>query len=94
MMLSGHAAPPATIGDGGSWTCTADLLTRLEAMNEDRLGADLTTLVQSRGHLDDGAALDYASGIGPRPGPAGTFYPHGGEWPGWSAMTVRCRRQP
>ena len=89
-MLPGHAAPPATIGDGGLWTCTADLLTWLEAINQDRLGATLTSLVQSPGQLEDGTALDYAWGIGPRPGPAGSSYVHGGEWPGWCAMTVRC----
>ena len=87
--LHRHAAPPGTIGDGGLWTCLVDLLTWLEAMNEGRLGADLTTLVQSAGQLDDGTVLDYAWGIAPRPGPAGTLYLHGGEWPGWCAVTVR-----
>ncbi len=90
VMLPGHAAPPATVGDGGLWTCSADLITWLQAMNRDRLGADLTTMVQSPGRLDGGAVLDYAWGVGPRPGPAGTIYLHGGEWPGWCAMTVRC----
>ena len=90
VVLPGRAAPPATIGDGGLWTCSDDLLTWLEAMNEDRLGADLTALVQSPGRLEDGAVLDYAWGIGPRPGSAGTVYLHGGEWPGWCAMTLRC----
>jgi CubicO group peptidase (beta-lactamase class C family) len=88
--LPDHATPPATTGDGGLWTCSADLLTWLEAVNEDRLGADLTALVQSPGRLDDGTVLDYAWGIGPRPSPAGTLYLHGGGWPGWCAMTVRC----
>jgi CubicO group peptidase (beta-lactamase class C family) len=90
VILPGHAAPPGTTGDGGLWTCLADLLTWLEALNEDRLGADLTTLVQAAGQLEDGTVLDYAWGIGARPGPAGTAYLHGGEWPGWCAMTVRC----
>lgn len=90
VMLPGHTAPPATVGDGGLWTCAADLLTWLQAMNGDRLGADLTTMVQSPGRLDGGAVLDYAWGIGPRPGPAGNFYLHGGQWPGCCAMTVRC----
>jgi CubicO group peptidase (beta-lactamase class C family) len=88
--LPGHAAPPATTSDGGLWTCAADLLIWLEAINEDRLGADLTALVQSPGRLEDGTVLDYAWGIGPRPKPTGTLYLHGGEWPGWCAMTVRC----
>jgi len=89
VMLPGHTAPPATVGDGGLWTCAPDLLTGLEAINQDRLGADLTRLVQSPGRLEDGTVLDYAWGIGPRPGPAGSIYLHGGEWPGWCAMTVR-----
>lgn len=90
VVLPHRPAPPATTGDGGLWTCLTDLLTWLEAMNEDRLGADLTDLVQTSGRLDDGTVLDYAWGIGPRPGPAGTRYLHGGGWPGWCAMTVRC----
>ena len=90
VMLPGYAAPPTTTGDGGLWTCSADLLTWLEAMNQDRLGADLTALVQSPGQLEDSTVLDYAWGIGPRPTPTGTLYLHGGEWPGWCAMTVRC----
>lgn len=90
LTLPGHAAPPGTVGDGGLWTCVTDLLTWLEAMNNGRLGADLTALVQSAGKLADGTVLDYAWGIGPRPGRAGTIYLHGGEWPGWCAMTVRC----
>lgn len=88
--LPDQADPPGTIGDGGLWTCLADLMTWLEAMNEDRFGTDLTALVQSPGRLDDGTVVDYAWGIGPRPGPAGTLYVHGGEWSGWCAMTVRC----
>jgi hypothetical protein len=59
-------------------------------MNEGRLGAELTALVQSPGRLDDGSVVDYAWGTGPRPGPAGTVYLHGGEWPGWCALTLRC----
>ena len=92
VLRPGHPAPPATIGDGGWWTGQADLLVWLEAMNGDRFGADLTALVQSPGRLDSGVVLDYAWGIGPRPGPAGTVYLHGGGWPGWCAMTVRCPR--
>ncbi len=90
VVLPGHAPPPATVGDGGWWTCLTDVLTWLEAMNAERFGADLTALVQSPGRLEDGTVLDYAWGIGPRPGPAGPVYLHGGEWPGWCAMTVRC----
>lgn len=90
VQLPSHVAPPATIGDGGLWTCAADLLTWLEAINEARFGPELSALVQAPGRLDDGAVLDYAWGIGPRSGPVGTMYLHGGQWPGWCAMTVRC----
>lgn len=88
--LPEQADPPGTIGDGGLWTCAADLVTWLEALNQDRLGPDVTALVQSPGHLDDGTVLDYAWGTALRPGPTATLLLHGGEWPGWCAMTVRC----
>lgn len=90
VVLPEHPVPPATTGDGGLWTCSADLLTWLEALSEDRLGTDLTALVQTPGRLEDGTTLTYAWGVGPRPGPLGTVYLHGGEWSGWCAMTVRC----
>lgn len=82
--------PPQTVGDGGLWTCLDDLMTWLEAMNADRLGSDLSALVQTPGRLVDGTTLDYAWGIGTRSGPAGPVFFHGGHWPGWAAMTVRC----
>ncbi len=88
-VLPGLDPPPRTVGDGGLWTCAADLLRWLAAMNEGMLGADLTALVQTPGRLDDGTYLDYAWGIAPRPGPAGMTYLHGGSWAGWRAMTVR-----
>jgi CubicO group peptidase (beta-lactamase class C family) len=90
LSLPGHSDPPATIGDGGLWTCSADLLAWLDAMNAGTLGADLSALLQTPGQLDDGTALDYAWGVVRRPAPAGPLYMHGGEWPGWCAMTVRC----
>lgn len=81
--------PPRTVGDGGWWVSALDLLTWLDVLNRDRLGADLTQLVQTPGRLDDGTALDYAWGVTARPNAAGTSYTHGGHWPGWSAKTVR-----
>lgn len=91
VVLPGHVAPPRTTGDGGLWTNLADLLTWLEAMNGEALGADVSALVCTPGELDDGTTLDYAWGIGIREGPHDTtVYQHGGEWPGWSAMTLRC----
>lgn len=87
--LSTVTRPPRTIGDGGWWVSALDLLTWLDALNRDRLGADLTQLVQSPGRLDDGTVLDYAWGVTARPSPAGTSYTHGGHWPGWTAKTVR-----
>lgn len=64
-------------------------LRQLDALNCDRLGPDLTPLVQTSGHLDDGTGLDCAWGITARSSPAGTSYSHGGNVPGWSARTVR-----
>jgi CubicO group peptidase (beta-lactamase class C family) len=87
--LSTMTGPPRTVGDGGWWVSALDLLTWLDALNGDRLGADLTQLVQTPGRLDDGTALDYAWGVTARPSSAGTSYTHGGHWLGWSAKTVR-----
>ena len=81
--------PPRTLGDGGLWTSASDLLTWLDALNHDGFGADLTRLVQTPGRLDDGTPLSYAWGVTAHPGPAGTTYTHGGNWPGWSAKTIR-----
>ena len=82
--------PPRTVGDGGLWTAGADLLRWLKALNRGAFGADVMALVQTAGRLDDGTVLDYAWGMAPRSGPAGTVsYIHGGSWPGWAAMTVR-----
>jgi CubicO group peptidase (beta-lactamase class C family) len=81
--------PPRTIGDGGLWSSALDLLTWLDALSSDRLGPELTRLVQRPGRLDDGTALDYAWGVTARSGSEGTSYTHGGNWPGWSAKTVR-----
>lgn len=80
---------PETVGDGGWWASAADLLIWLDALNCDYLGSNLTEMVQTRGHLADGTGLDYCWGITARPGRRGTSYTHGGNWPGWSAKTVR-----
>jgi CubicO group peptidase (beta-lactamase class C family) len=71
------------------WSSALDLLTWLDALSSDRLGPELTRLVQRPGRLDDGTALDYAWGVTARSGSEGTSYTHGGKWPGWSAKTVR-----
>lgn len=82
--------PPRTVGDGGLWTAGEDLLRWLKALNRGAFGTDVMALVQTAGRLDDGTALDYAWGMAPRCGPAGTAsYIHAGSWPGWAAMTVR-----
>lgn len=75
---TGYPPPPATVGDGGLWTCAADLLRWLQALNEGTFGRELSDLVQTPGRLDDGTLLDYAWGVGPRPAPVGTTYLHGG----------------
>ena len=46
-------------------------------------------LMQTPGRLDDGTPLEYAWGIIARPHGAATNYSHGGNWPGWSAKTIR-----
>lgn len=89
-LLLADVRVPRTVGDGGLWTCAADLLVWLNALNGGRLGSDLTRLVQTPGHLDDGTALAYAWGVTARSAPLGTSYTHGGSWSGWSAKTVRC----
>lgn len=81
--------PPRTIGDGGLWTTATDLLRWLETLNLGLLGEDLTDLLQTPGHLDDGTSLEYAWGMTVRPAGPGATYTHGGSWPGWTAKTVR-----
>jgi CubicO group peptidase (beta-lactamase class C family) len=81
--------PPRTVGDGGLWTTARDLLHWLEALNRGLLGDQLTDLLQTPGHLDDGTALDYAWGMTARPASIGITYTHGGSWPGWTAKAVR-----
>jgi CubicO group peptidase (beta-lactamase class C family) len=81
--------PPRTIGDGGLWTTATDLLHWLDALNRGLLGDELTGLLQTPGHLDDGTSLDYAWGMTVRQASIGSTYTHGGNWPGWTAKTVR-----
>jgi CubicO group peptidase (beta-lactamase class C family) len=81
--------PWRTVGDGGLWTSARDLLVWLETLNDRLLGDELTELVQTPGHLDDGTPLDYAWGMSVHPTPVGTTYTHGGTWPGWTVKAVR-----
>src|SRR3954471_8773298 len=81
--------PPRTVGDGGLWATGPDLLRWLEALNGRVLGDDLTDLLQTPGHLDDGTPLDYAWGMAAQPASLGTTYTHGGTWPGWTAKAGR-----
>jgi CubicO group peptidase (beta-lactamase class C family) len=87
--LPAVADTPRTVGDGGWWTSASDLLVWLDALNRDRLGPELTRLVQTPGRLEDGTAVDYAWDVTASPGTAGTSYTHGGNWRGWAAKTVR-----
>lgn len=89
VILPDRPTPPRTVGDGGLWISAADLLRWLDALNSERLGRDLTRLVQTPGRLDDGTPLTYARGMTAQPGPDGTTYTHGGNCPGWTAKTVR-----
>lgn len=81
--------PPATLGDGGWWVGSADLLTWLDALNHGLLGADVSRLVQTPGRLGDGTPLGYGWGVTVRPDAEGTTCTHGGNWPGWTGKTVR-----
>jgi CubicO group peptidase (beta-lactamase class C family) len=81
--------PPRTVGDGGLWTTARDLLRWLDALNRGLLGRELTHVLQTPGHLDDGTPLDYAWGMAARATDSGITYTHGGSWPGWTAKAVR-----
>lgn len=83
------AWPPATDGNGGWWATALDLVRWLDALDADLLGAEVGRLVQTPGRLDDGTLLDYAWGVTVRPDAAGPLLTHGGNWPGWTAKTVR-----
>ncbi|NAZ81172.1 serine hydrolase [Kineococcus sp. R8] len=85
----GRPRPPATTGDGGLWLSTDDLLRWLIALDDETLGADLTRSMLRPGLLRDGATVPYAWGTTARVHPRGTQFTHGGDWPGWTAKTVR-----
>ena len=85
----GLPAPPGTVGDGGWWTTAADLLRWLRAMNARTLGEEVTRILETPGRLDDGTPLSYAWGVAVSIRAGGVTFTHGGNWPGWSAKTVR-----
>ena len=90
VLLPGEVPPPRTVGDGGLWTTADDLLRWLRSLNGDAFGPEVGALIATPWRLDDGTAVDYAWGIGPRSAPGGTTaFLHGGSWPGWAAMTAR-----
>lgn len=76
-----------SLGDGGLWSTPVELLRWNLATDRDELG--ISTLVQTSGHLDDGAALDYAWGVGVREQAGRQIYRHGGRWAGLSLQLVR-----
>ncbi|WP_328291532.1 beta-lactamase family protein [Kineococcus sp. NBC_00420] len=88
-VVPGQPTPPGTTGDGGLWLSTADLLRWLTALNEDALGSAVTELMSQPGLLQDGTTVPYAWGATARRHPRGTLFTHGGDWPGWTAKTVR-----
>lgn len=67
LVLPGNVAPRAANWDGGLRPCLADLLTWLEAMNEDRLGADTADVGANAGKAQGWHGPDHAWRIGPRP---------------------------
>jgi CubicO group peptidase (beta-lactamase class C family) len=82
---------PLSIGDGGMWSTTTDLLTWCDALNTDRLGG--TALLETPGRLDDGTEIDYAWGMGVREHRGTRVYRHGGSWADVRAMLVRVPDQ-
>ncbi|WP_431906687.1 serine hydrolase domain-containing protein [Nonomuraea jabiensis] len=81
-----HPAP-LSLGDGGVWTTTRDLLRWSQSLNADALG--VSALMHTPGRLDDGTPIDYAWGIGVRSHAGHRVYRHGGGWPGLRAMQAR-----
>ena len=86
---TGHAQPPATIGDGGLWTTAEDLLRWNDAMNSERFGRAVHARCETPGTLDDGTPLDYAWGVRVIEHRGRRTLSHGGSWPTWSAKAVR-----
>ena len=87
--LSGHAQPPATVGDGGLWTTAEDLLHWNDAMNAHAFGDAVHARIETPGTLDDGTPLDYAWGVRVINHRGRRTLSHGGSWPTWSAKTIR-----
>ncbi|AGZ43926.1 beta-lactamase [Actinoplanes friuliensis DSM 7358] len=83
-----HRHPaPLSLGDGGVWSTTPDLLRWNQALDHDELG--ISALLHTPGHLDDGTPLDYAWGVGVRTRGNDRIHRHGGSWPGVTAQLVR-----
>jgi CubicO group peptidase (beta-lactamase class C family) len=90
---TGHAPPPATLGDGGLWTTAEDLLRWNDAMNSERFGHAVHARCETPGTLDDGTPLDYAWGVRVLRLRGRRTLSHGGSWPTWSAKAVRQPEQ-
>lgn len=82
---------PLSLGDGGVWSTTPDLLRWNQAIERDELG--VSALLQTPGHLDDGTPLDYAWALDVREHAGQRIYRHGGRWAGLSAQLVRLADQ-
>jgi CubicO group peptidase (beta-lactamase class C family) len=87
--LDGQPDVPRTVGDGGWWTCAADLHRWLVALNRAGLGERITRRLETPGQLDDGIPLDYAWGVRISQVGRRRTLTHGGSWPGWRALTLR-----
>ncbi|WP_196279373.1 serine hydrolase domain-containing protein [Catellatospora vulcania] len=85
--LSPAHPAPLSLGDGGVWSTTGDLLRWADALNDGQLG--VSGLLQAPGRLDDGTTLDYAWGMGVRRRHGLTVYRHGGGWPGVRVLSAR-----
>jgi CubicO group peptidase (beta-lactamase class C family) len=87
--LAGQQTPPHTVGDGGLWLSVRALRSWNDAMNLRALGAEVHTLAETPGALDDGTVLDYAWGVRILEHAGLRVVSHGGSWPTWSAKAMR-----
>jgi CubicO group peptidase (beta-lactamase class C family) len=78
---------PLSLGDGGVWSTTPDLIRWNHALERDELG--VSGLLQTPGRLDDGTQIDYAWALDVREHAGRRIYRHGGRWAGLSTQLVR-----
>ncbi|HEX3788151.1 MAG TPA: serine hydrolase domain-containing protein [Pseudonocardiaceae bacterium] len=82
---------PLSLGDGGLWTCVADLHRWNDALLPGgALDQRAAALMHTPGRLDDGQPIDYAWGVRVSTDFGTLTHSHGGVWPGgWTAKLIR-----